>query len=139
MAPALSLGWVPKQPMACPLPVSPTLAFLLPTSSAMASTPQSSKPETQVSVPPPPGLVSVQVLSSLPPAPAPPRPFLCLCPYFLAFLLALSQALCSELFTHCLVNSSALLRGGHNFCPHLAHMESALREVKALAQENTAG
>lgn len=92
MAPTLSLGWIPKQPMACSLPVLPTLAFLLPTSSAMASTPQSSKPETQVSVPPPPGLVSVQVLSSLPPAPAPPRPFLRPCPYFPAFLRALESS-----------------------------------------------
>lgn len=61
--------------------------------------------------------VSGQIPSSLPPALS--RPFLCPCAYFLAFLLALSQALCSALFTHHLANSSAPLRGGLTSVPIL--------------------
>ena len=118
VASALSLGWVPEQSMACPRPVPPKLAFPHPTSSAMALTPQSSKPETQVLTRPPPApplseagqWVSGQIPSSLPPALS--RPFLCPYAYFLAFLLALSQALCSALLIHRPANSSAPLRVG---------------------------
>ena len=120
MAPTLSLSWLPEQSMACPRPVPPKLAFPHPTSSAMALTPQLSKPETQVSTTRPPKAgqwVSGQIPSSLPPALS--RPFFCPCAYFLAFLLALSQALCSALFTHHLANSSAPLRVGLTSVPIL--------------------
>lgn len=53
VAPTLSIGWVPEQSVACPRPAPPKLAFPHPMSSAMALTPQSSKPETQVLTPPP--------------------------------------------------------------------------------------
>ena len=140
MAPTLSLSWLPEQSMACPRPVPPKLAFPHPTSSAMALTPQLSKPETQVSTTRPPQGWSVgQWPNPLLSAPSSVQAFLlpmCLLPGLPAR--PESSPVLSTFHTpSCEFFSTS--KGWANFCSHFAHMASVLKEVKARAQEHPAG